>query len=347
MTKGISFVDSFWDVDITGTIGWDTVCKRMRDGKKVCSEAAHFFKARAKAEIDYSKALINLAKKADGKEETGVLGQGWRDLKTQTEDIAGAHEECGKHFSSLAEELTRFNDDQSKNKQTIEDTVKRCNQNKKAEYEKTMHNKKNYEQKCREYDVAAESCSTMHQTVTTTKKELEKAKIKEEKCKSSRESADLAYKSSVENLEAARKSWEEKMEQACKDLEALEVIRMQTLRDKIWKSTNIDSLTCVRHDDCVEKVREKLEKCDIMTDLEEFIEYNRTGGQRPASIEYVNYYNDSVSMKSINNRPPMRPPQFTPQLPPHNTTPYVTARIDDGAYASVDISSAQPNSRPF
>ena len=35
---------------------------------------------------------------------------------------------------------------------------------------------------------------------------------------------------------------------------------------------------------CVEKVREKLEKCDIMTDLEEFIEYNRTGGQRPGIL---------------------------------------------------------------
>lgn len=341
---GVSFADSFWDTDITGSTGWDILCRRTRDGRKVCSEAAHYFKARAKAESDYSKALSNLTKKTNGKEETGILGQGWRGLKTQTEDIARAHQEASEHFNGLAEELTRFGEDQNKSKQAIEDNVKKGMANKKAEFEKTMHNKKNYEQKCRDYDAAVESHRTLTQTVTVTKKELEKAQNKEEKCKSSRDNADLAYKSSVENLEAARKSWEALVEQACKDLEALEVSRMQTVRDKIWKSTNVDSLTCVRHDDCVEKVRDILEKCDVFKDLQDFIETNKTGSQRPAPVEYENYYKETPTLKNINNRPPMRPPQIpAPQLPPHNTTPYVTAHIDDGAYASVDISAGQPN----
>ena len=43
-------------------------------------------------------------------------------------------------------------------------------------------NKKNYEQKCRDFDVAAESYSTMTQTVTTTKKELEKVDNLNEFC---------------------------------------------------------------------------------------------------------------------------------------------------------------------
>lgn len=343
---GVSFAESFWDTDYTGSAGWDILCRRMKDGKKVCSEAAYYFKSRAKAELEYSKALNNIAKKTNGKEETGVLGQGWRDLKAQTEEIANAHNEAGNHFNNLFEELTRFNDDQTKSKQAIEENVKRGMANKKSEYDKTMHNKKNYEQKCRDYDAALESNRTLHQAVTVTKKELEKAQNKEEKCKSSRDNADLAYKSSVENLEAARKSWESQMEQACKEFEGLEISRMQTLRDKIWKSANIDSLTCVRHDECCEKIRDKLEICDILTDIQEFIEINKTGSQRPAPIEYENYYKDTVtpSSKNINNRPPMRPPQMgLPQLPPHNTTPYVTAHIGEGAYATVDIMTPQQN----
>ena len=37
------------------------------------------------------------------------------------------------------------------------------------------------------------------------------------------------------------------------DLEDLEVKRLQTLRNKLWKGTNIDSLTAVKHDEvCID-----------------------------------------------------------------------------------------------
>ena len=34
------------DSDIIGTYGWDILCKRMKEGKKVCNDVAHYLKDR-------------------------------------------------------------------------------------------------------------------------------------------------------------------------------------------------------------------------------------------------------------------------------------------------------------
>ena len=45
-----------------------------------------------------------------------------------------------------------------------------------------------------------------------------------------------------------------------------------------------------------------------------------------APVEYENYYKGSGIVKAGNHRAAMKLP---PQLPPHNTSPYVTARIGE------------------
>lgn len=337
MTRGLTFSEAFWDSDIQGTFGWETLCKRMKDGKKVCNEVAHYLKDRAKAEADYSKTLLSIARKADGREETGVLGDGWRALKAQTEKIAAVHEEASSQFSSFFDEITKFNDEQSKIKKQTEENVKKSIQSKKNEYQKAMSCKKTYQDKCKDCDNAEETLKTAKSSVTTKKNELEKLDSKASKAKDNRDNADTAYRNAVDSLECVRQNWEKETELACNQLEELEEKRIDVLRDLLWRITNVDSLACVRHDECSENVRDILENCDVTTDLQNFIESNKSGSKRPDPILYENYYNGKVPPL---NRPQIAVPKMTPARPPPRPA---NLHDDDGLYASVDPASSTGN----
>lgn len=298
MTLGLTFSECFWDSDIIGTLGWDTLCQRMKDGRKICNDIAQYFKDREKAEVEYHKALLTIAKKADGKEETGVLGESWRVLKIQTESIASAHNQAAGLFKKYHDELLRFGEEQKQSKSRIEEQVKKYNQSKKNEYQKTITLKKNYEEKCKEYNIADENLNTVKKSVTTKSKELEKAESKRAKCLEARNNADTSYRSSVEILDSNRKCWEQEMELGCKQYEELEIIRIGSLRDWLWKCTNVDSGVCLLHDECAETVRNVMEKCDIMTDIQEFIATSQSGNKRPDPIWYENYYSDKTTLPS-------------------------------------------------
>ncbi|XP_052797967.1 proline-serine-threonine phosphatase-interacting protein 1-like isoform X2 [Mya arenaria] len=339
MTRGLTFAEAFWDSDICGTLGWDRLCKRMKDGRKVCADITHYFKERAKAESDYSKALGNLARKTDCKDETGGLGESWRALKEQTAKIANVHEEAAIMFNQLEADLAKFNDEQKKNKQTIEENVKRYISSKKNEYQKTMSLKKSYEEKCKDFNSAEETFETVKTAVTTKKNELEKSKNKMAKCKDNRDNADLAYKSAIESLESIRAKWESEMEAACYQFEALEATRIDSVRDLLWRCTNVDSMACVKHDECSEDVRMVLEKCDISADIQDFIDTNKSGSKRPDPVLYENYYNTKAlpSRPAFQPPPAQGPPRFSaperPTVPSNGRRPIV---IDEGEYATVE-----------
>ncbi|WAR03371.1 PPIP1-like protein [Mya arenaria] len=262
MTRGLTFAEAFWDSDICGTLGWDRLCKRMKDGRKVCADITHYFKERAKAESDYSKALGNLARKTDCKDETGGRPR------------------------------------------KIEENVKRYISSKKNEYQKTMSLKKSYEEKCKDFNSAEETFETVKTAVTTKKNELEK------------------------------------------QFEALEATRIDSVRDLLWRCTNVDSMACVKHDECSEDVRMVLEKCDISADIQDFIDTNKSGSKRPDPVLYENYYNT----KALPSRPAFQPPpaQGPPRFsaPERPTVPSNGRRpIDEGEYATVE--EARPASNVF
>ncbi|XP_060594012.1 proline-serine-threonine phosphatase-interacting protein 1-like isoform X2 [Ruditapes philippinarum] len=145
--------------------------------------------------------------------------------------------------------------------------------------------------------------------------------------------------------------WEQEFILGCNQLEELEVTRIDYLRDLLWKITNIDSLACLKHDDCSESVRNVLEKCDVDADLQFFIDNNKSGSKKPDPIPYENYYNGKalppsrpqaglppvgILPKQTPARPPIKPPSPT-RPPPRTNVP------DDDLYATVDNPAPESN----
>ncbi|KAK3083225.1 hypothetical protein FSP39_017251 [Pinctada imbricata] len=117
MTRATLFEDAFWEQDITSTRGFDILVRRLKEGRKICKEVEDYFKERAKAEQTYAKAITNISRRLDCKEELGDLGQALRKLKTETEQIAKAHDEAYQDFSKLQKELAHFSENQKQQKQ--------------------------------------------------------------------------------------------------------------------------------------------------------------------------------------------------------------------------------------
>lgn len=298
MTRFSHFEDAFWEPDITSTRGFDILCKRMKDGKKVCKEVEEYFKERAKAESSYSRSLMQLVKKLDGKEETGGLANSWRELRLQTEKISQIHDVANSNFTILMKAVNKFNEDQTSRKDQMEKLVKRYQDNKSSQYNRLLTLKSKYQQRCQEKDHADDVYKNCKSSVTVTTKEYQKAEKTRDKCNEQKEQAETLYKTAVEQLETARVQWEKEMENACQVFHRLEEERISFLRDVLWKSTNVDSQVCVDQDECCEQARVVLELCDVQQDILEFIERNKTGNIRPAAIPYEDYYRKKSSSSS-------------------------------------------------
>ncbi|WAR03663.1 PPIP1-like protein [Mya arenaria] len=254
------FSESFWEIDFNGTLGFELLCKRIRDGQKSSKDIEDFFKKKSKAESQYGKALRNLARMADGKEESGDLGLGWQELKSQTERAARLHKTSAENHALLAEELARFADNM-----------------------KTEPKQRSYLERCREHIQYELQHGAASKSGTVSCKDIEKVRIKSEKCKELMEKADGQYRAAVEALEQIRRAWEADMEEACK---------------------------------CCENVRDSLERCDVTHDVCDFIQHFMTGNIRPAPIPYENYFSDSRVQNSPNTLPRRRRPKASPIATP-------------------------------
>lgn len=282
----------------------------------MCKEIDEYLKERIKAEQIYSKTLLGAVKKLTYVEDMGDLGKSVSQLQKETEKISGVHEIAAKQFLSLERELSDFITEQNNKRHVTEEAMRKLNQVKQQSYKHAISSKEKYIQRCREKDNSEDAFNNAKQSVTVKTKELEKMEKHKEKSIESMEAADQAYKNSVDSLEQTRIEWEQEMEKTCNVFENLEEGRIEMVRDLLWRCTNIDSQACVDHDQYAENVRQKLEVCDINNDMQEFINSNKTGQDRPARVLYENYYGKkgNTSNESIRTleRSVRRPPHPEP-----------------------------------
>jgi hypothetical protein len=135
-------------------------------------------------------------------------------------------------------------------------------------------------------------------------KQIDDAQKKAESARGTVERMDAAYKDSVRLLDEARVMWEREMELCCSSFQDLERERISFMRSSMWKYANIQSKTFVDSDETNERVRQTLEKCDPEADNDLFVQSKQTGMERPAPIQYENFYDKSVVFELPTNKQP-------------------------------------------
>ncbi|XP_072019826.1 proline-serine-threonine phosphatase-interacting protein 1-like [Amphiura filiformis] len=328
------FADNFWDPEFNSVNGYEVLMKRSKDGREMCKEYEDFLKQRSKAERSYAENLINLARKAGGKEEIGTLKGSWVALVEQTENIGLKHMDMCNQLLDEARKVEEFREKQRENKRKPIETIKASQANKKDWHNKVVQSKKAYESRCKEKDTSEEAHSK--NKLIAPPKELEKLQQRCDKAKLAYETAENTYKSFIENLEEARQQWEQEMVKFCATMQHMEEERIKFLRGHLWTFTNMCSLQCVHDDQVYENVRSVLESCDEMQDIDTFVIRKGSSKRRPACIVFEDYYknksnNGSPSSSLNGGHQGGLHARRLPQLP--DRTPSVSS---EGAYACVD-----------
>ncbi|CAL1546246.1 unnamed protein product [Lymnaea stagnalis] len=301
-----TYADSFWGGDLSSTLGYDALVKRNNASKKMCQDLEDYLKKRSKIESDYSKALIQLYKSFKEREIVGVLEAALNQLRLELEVLANHHNKAAMSFQQHSDRVKKFKDEQMSSRKAREDCLLRVQNSKITQLNKTQQLEKVYVRKCVERDAAQTSLKEMN-VAQSQPKDFDKARNKASKAAEEAERADNAYKSAVMVLEDCRSVWKNEMISACQVIQHLDEERLKFLRKGIWDSLNVDSQLALDMDASSESVREIVEKCDIVSDIQAFIMSFGTGAAHPEPYLYKHYTkitgnndNDSTGSDSSN-----------------------------------------------
>uniref|UniRef100_A0A673CM88 Proline-serine-threonine phosphatase-interacting protein 1-like n=1 Tax=Sphaeramia orbicularis TaxID=375764 RepID=A0A673CM88_9TELE len=339
----LQFKDAFWGVDFISNIGYETITQRLSDGRRTCKDLEELLKMRASAEEKYGKELVTIARKAGGVYEISTLRASFDEMKTQIENVGNLHIQLSGFLKDEVKRMEQFRERQKEQRKKFEVIMEKVQKTKVSLYKKTIESKRSYEQRCRDADEAEQNAEKMGNTSTATPKLIEK-KI----------SSRSHYKNSYRFLRVYSYFYNHTVLQM---FQQQEEDRLNILRNALWVHTNHLSIQSVKDDECYEEVRKVLEKCDIITDNNCFVEMKKTGSTPAAPIEYQSYYERDAAadrngstgfvggvMKRFSN---LLQGNSGSKLNINEPTQH-TAETSDGVYASVPgFPASQPTSEEY
>ncbi|KAJ7311236.1 hypothetical protein JRQ81_006849 [Phrynocephalus forsythii] len=296
----LQFKDAFWCKEFTSHAGYDVLLQRLLDGRKMCKDVEDLIKQRAQAEERYGKELVQIARKAGGQSEVNTLRASFDTLKQQIESVGNSHIQLAAMLKDELKGLEEFRERQKEQRKKYESIMDRVHKNKLSMYKKTMESKKAYEQRCKDADEAELAFDRI--SAAGNQKQAEKSQAKARQCKEAANEAERVYKQNIEMLDQARTTWEQEHVCTCEAFQLQEYDRMTILRNSLWVHCNQLSMQCVKDDELYEEVRLSLEKCNIDTDMNYFVQNKMTGTEPPEAIGYENYY-DRVAPAKTSNSP--------------------------------------------
>lgn len=282
----MQLTDSFWSDEVGDFKGWEVVSAQVKEGRHIIKQYVDFLKQRSMVEDAFGKSLLKLSKSVILPQDIGCLNDIWDGLVSQTESSGYSHLESSRLLALEANRVYELSGKYREERKAREESVRQSQQKLRLDYKKFIDAKKTYENRCGE---EISSNQTYHQEVAKkgkSSKEADKAQLKFDKATFALKCAELNYHSMAREAEESRQMWEKETEDCLRLFQTMEEERFDLIRDSLWRVSNFISAQCVADDNGSEDIRILLESTKFEDCLNDFIEENLTGSERPAKIVY-------------------------------------------------------------
>lgn len=298
------YASKFLSTDFTSSAGFDTLVKRMEDGKATCRSVENFLRLRSKCDEDYSKALCKISRNMTEFNEAGTLNEAWIWMKAETDKMSRVHADASLLLADAATKLYEFQKQQKNSRKPKEDKVASIAKEKSTFYKKTMEAKRLYDQRSYEAEMAegALKKAKVNENSFPTK-EWDKIVSKSTKALQECTKSELTYKDLVTKLNEVRINWQKEHTQYCELCEAQDLERLRFVLAQAWEACNITSVNCVEDDKLVESMRLSLDRVKVDSDMALFVACHQTGNESPDTVRFELYQgpNDSSQNFFINS----------------------------------------------
>ncbi|KAK5131108.1 hypothetical protein LTR08_001326 [Meristemomyces frigidus] len=285
-TVSLSFANNFWGKEDAGV---SPLLERMHNAKITGDELKAFYTARAQIEEEYSRKLLNLARKPLGSSEAGTLRMSLDVLRGELESMGKEHQNiAGKMKSELDEPLVAFAGGLKERRKIVQNGIEKLLKVKTQQTGVVNKARDKFEQDCLKIKgYLAQGHMVMGQEERKNKAKLEKTQIQ-------MSANSNEYEAAVKVLEETTGKWNREWKAACDKFQDLEEERLDYFKSSLWNFANIASTVCVSDDGSCEKIRLSLEDCDVEKDITNFIKEGGTGQEIPDPPKYINFCRGDV-----------------------------------------------------
>ncbi|KAJ1920856.1 formin-binding protein [Mycoemilia scoparia] len=269
ISSSARFSENFWSDDDRGV---EVVMKKMQSAKQTLTDIHRLFASRAQLEEEYGKKLLKLSRAGLGSEELGTTLDALHTVRSELEESAGAHLKLGKQFrEELAQPLYKFIEKQRQKRKQQQAIIQKTTRDKSALRSQLI--------KIREKKDAEVSKRIELERLVISMQEMVDPKLRQklEKAQALSRNAENEYKETQRKLIESDHQWFSVWQSACDVFQILEEERIEYMKTALWEYANIISGVCVTDDASMEKIRQELEKVDVDTDIEKYIQKFRTG----------------------------------------------------------------------
>lgn len=262
----------------------------MHNAKITSDELKSFYTQRAAIEEEYSRKLLNLARKPLGSSEAGTLRMSLDVVRGELESMGKAHQHIAQQMKGeLEEPLYTFSGGIKERRKIIQNGIEKLLKTKTQQTHTVNKARDRYEQDCLKIKgYLAQGHMVMGQEERKNKAKLEKTQIQ-------MSATSSEYEQAVRVLEETTARWNREWKAACDKFQDLEEERLDFTKSSLWSFANISSTVCVSDDASCEKIRLSLEDCDVEKDIAVFIKDNGTGQEIPDPPKYINFCRGDIN----------------------------------------------------
>ncbi|KAI5201141.1 hypothetical protein E4T39_05323 [Aureobasidium subglaciale] len=287
VSLSFAVANNFWGKEDAGV---DPLLERMHNAKITSDELKSFYTQRAAIEEEYSRKILNLARKPLGSSEAGTLRMSMDVVRGELEAMGKSHQHIAQQMKGeLEEPLSTFSGGIKERRKIIQNSIEKLLKTKTQQTHTVNKARDRYEQDCLKIKgYLAQGHMVMGQEERKNKAKLEKTQIQ-------MSATSSEYETAVKVLEETTARWNREWKAACDKFQDLEEERLDFTKSSLWSFANISSTVCVSDDASCEKIRLSLEDCDVEKDIAGFIKDNGTGQEIPDPPKYINFCRGDIS----------------------------------------------------